>query len=67
MDWTSPRFRGDSSWPAAIIWSAEEVTNQQAYTGYTKLFGDAEFIWTRNLHLDNLMLTRYTAKGPRRK
>ncbi len=67
MDWTSPRFSGDSRWPAAIIWSAEAVTNQRAYTDYTKLFGDAEFIWTRNLRLDNLMLTRYTAKGPRKR
>ncbi len=37
------------------------------YTDYTKLFGDAEFIWTRNLRLDNLMLARYTAKGPRKR
>jgi hypothetical protein len=66
MDWTSPRF-DDSRWPAAIIWSAEAVTNQRAYTDYTKLFGDAEFIWTRNLRLDNLMLARYTAKGPRKR
>lgn len=66
-DWTSPRFNGDSRWPNAILWSAEAVTNQRAYTDYTKLFGDAEFIWTRNLRLDNLMLARYTAKGPRRK
>jgi hypothetical protein len=66
-DWTSPRFNGDSRWPAAIIWSADAVTNQRAYTDYTKLFGDAEFIWTRNLRLDNLMLARYTAKGPRKR
>jgi hypothetical protein len=33
---------------------------------YTKLFGNAEFIWTRNLRLDNLVLARYTAKGPRK-
>jgi len=64
--WTSARFN-DSSWPRAIIWSAEEVTNQRAYTDYTKYFGDAEFIWTRNLHLDDLVLARYTAKGPRKK
>jgi len=65
-DWTSPKFN-DSRWPAAIFWPAAAVTNQQAYTGYTKLFGDAEFIWTRNLRLDNLVLARYTAKGPRRR
>jgi hypothetical protein len=64
--WTSARF-DDSRWPRAIIWSAEEVTNQRAYTDYTKYFGDAEFVWTRNLHLDDLVLARYTAKGPRKK
>ncbi|MBI4888633.1 MAG: hypothetical protein HY824_16165, partial [Acidobacteria bacterium] len=64
-DWTSPKF-SDARWPAAIFWRPEEVTNQPAYVNYAKLFGDAEFIWTRNLHLDNLVLARYTAKGPRR-
>jgi hypothetical protein len=64
-DWTSPKF-DDSRWPAAIIWPASAVTDQQAYTGYTKLFGNAEFIWTRNLRLDNLVLARYTAKAPRK-
>lgn len=65
-NWTSPGF-SDSRWPAAIVWAADAVTNQRAYTEYTKSFGDAEFIWTRNLRLDNLMLARYTAKGPRRR
>lgn len=65
-DWTMPRFN-DSRWPTAILWRAVEVTNQQAYTKYTQFFGDAEFIWTRNLKLDNLVLARYTAKGPRKK
>jgi hypothetical protein len=64
-DWTSARF-DDSRWPAAIFWPASAVTDQRAYTDYTKLFGNAEFIWTRNLRLDNLVLARYTAKGPRR-
>jgi hypothetical protein len=30
------------------------------------MFGNAEFIWTRNLLLDNVVLARYTATGPRR-
>jgi hypothetical protein len=64
-DWTSPKFN-DSAWPNATIWRPEEVTNQAAYVKYTKLFDDAEFIWTRNLKLDNLVLARYTAKGPRK-
>lgn len=65
-DWTAARFN-DARWPAAIVWPASAVTNQRAYTDYTKLFGDAEFIWTRNLRLDNLMLARYTARGPRKR
>ena len=64
-DWTSSQFNG-SRWPAAIVWPADAVTSQPAFVNYTKLFGDAEFIWTRNLRLDNLVLARYTAKGPRR-
>ena len=63
-DWMSPKFN-DSRWPNPVIWRPEEVTNQPAYVNYTKLFGAAEFIWTRNLRLDNLVLARYTAKGPR--
>jgi hypothetical protein len=41
------------------------VTGQRAYTGYTELFSNAEFLWTRNIRLDNLVLGRYTATGPR--
>lgn len=65
-NWMAPGFN-DSSWPQAVLWFAAEVTNQQAYTGYTRVFGDAEFIWTRNLKLDNLVLARFTAQGPRKK
>jgi hypothetical protein len=64
-DWNAPRF-DDSRWPKAVVWPPAAVTNQQAYTGYTKLFGDAEFIWTRNIKLDNLVLARQTVKGPKR-
>ena len=65
-DWTSPRFN-DSSWPAAIVWNPALVMGDQAaYTNHRQLFGDAQAIWTRNLRLDNLVLARYTAKGPRK-
>ena len=64
-DWTSGRF-DDRSWPTAVVWPASAVTNQRGYTDYARMFGDAEFIWTRNLLLDNLVLARYTATGPRR-
>ena len=64
-EWTAPAF-DDSHWPRAIVWPAERVTGQRAYAGFTELFGDAEFLWTRNIRLDNLVLGRYTATGPRR-
>ena len=63
-DWTSPRF-SDSAWPRAVIWRPVEVTIVPGYVNYTKFFGDAEFIWTRNIRLDNYVLARYTARGPR--
>jgi hypothetical protein len=64
-NWTAPGF-DDSRWQRATTWPPAAVTGQRAYTGYAKLFGDAEFIWTGNLKLDNLVLARYTAKAPRR-
>jgi hypothetical protein len=64
-EWTAPGFDA-GSWPRAIVWPPAAVTNQRAYTAYTTHFGDAEFIWTRNIRLDNLVLARYTAPGPRK-
>jgi hypothetical protein len=63
--WSEPGF-DDSRWPSAIVWPPAAVTNQRAYTAYAKVFGDAQFIWTRNLRLDNLVLARFTAMGPGR-
>ena len=63
--WTSPRFN-DAAWPRAVIWRPVEVTTVPGYVNYTKFFGNAEFIWTHNIRLDNLVLARYTARGPRR-
>jgi hypothetical protein len=64
-DWSAPGF-DDSRWPSAIVWPPSAVTTQRAYTAYAKVFGDAQFIWTRNLRLDNLVLARFTVKGPGR-
>lgn len=64
-NWMAPGF-DDGRWQRATIWPPAAVTGQRAYTGYAELFGDAEFIWTGNLKLDNLVLARYTARGPRR-
>ena len=64
MDWTAARF-DDARWPMAVEWPAALVTDHPSYTRHAKVFNDARFIWTRNLRLDNLILARYTAKGPR--
>ena len=48
-----------------MVWRPVEVTNAPAYVNYREVFRDAEFIWTRNIRLDNLVLARFTAKGPR--
>ena len=58
-NWNSPGF-DDSSWPTATIYTANQVTNQPAYTRYTQLFGNASFIWSRNLFTDNHVIARYT-------
>jgi hypothetical protein len=64
-NWTTPAF-DTSSWPAAVEWPAALVTDHPSYTRHAQVFEDARFIWTRNLRLDNLVLARYTATGPRR-
>ena len=63
--WASPTFDA-RAWPAAVVWRPVEVTGVPAYVNYRQVFGDAEFIWTRNIRLDNLVLARFTATGPRK-
>ena len=62
-NWMAPRF-DDSAWPSATLYSAKEVTGAPGYVKYAELFGKAQFIWTRNLLLDNLVLSRYVAHAP---
>ena len=64
-DWKEPKFN-DSRWVPGTIWPAEEVTGVAAYWNVAGIFKNAKFIWTRNIRLDNLVLARYTAKGPRK-
>jgi hypothetical protein len=61
--WPSPGFDA-TSWPRAVIWRPVEVTGVPAYVNYRKLFGDAEFIWTRSIRLDNLVLAKIHGNGP---
>ncbi len=63
--WVSAGF-DDSQWPMAVTYSNETVgvRNKQAFTRFTDIFdaadGDAQFIWSSNLVLDNLVLLRAT-------
>ncbi|EGV19972.1 hypothetical protein [Thiocapsa marina] len=63
--WTAPDF-DDSAWPDAVTFSNETVGvyNKPAYTNFSELFddpaADAVFIWSSNLVLDNLVLSRKT-------
>ena len=63
--WRSPGFN-DANWTQATTWPPASVTADPSYTRVAQVFRNAEFIWTKNLRLDNLVLARYTAKGPAR-
>jgi len=43
---------------------AEEMTRAPGYAKYAQLFGNTPFIWTRNLLLDSLVLSRYVVQSP---
>ncbi len=64
-NWASPDFDA-SHWPNAHLFTNETVVvhNKRGYTNFTDLFddpsADAQFIWSSNLILDNLVLIRTT-------
>lgn len=64
-DWMMPSF-DDSIWPAAVMFSNDTVgvKNKKAFTNFEDIFdtpgADADFIWSSNLVLDNLVLLRKT-------
>lgn len=58
--WAAQGF-DDSGWQTAVRYGAAEVGPKTAYTMNAALFQGAEFIWTRNLFLDNLVLCRFIA------
>lgn len=62
-DWMAPEF-DDSSWLAASVWDASLVTTNAAYAQNAGRFGDAEFIWSKNLTTDNTVLCRVTIAAP---
>lgn len=58
----------DSGWPDAVTFTNDTVgvDNKRAYTNFEDLFdnpdADAQFIWSSNLVLDNLVLLRTTVQ-----
>lgn len=65
--WMSADF-DDSIWPNATTFTnrAVGVDNKRAYTNFSNIFdtqdADAQFIWSSNLILDNVVLLRKTIK-----
>lgn len=63
--WMMPDF-DDAGWPAAYTYTNDTVgvDNKPGYTNFTDVFddpqADAQFIWSSNLVLDNLVLLRST-------
>ena len=61
--WEHPNFE-DKNWPSAYTYSNKTVgvDNKRAYTDFEYLFddpnADAQFIWSSNLILDNIVLVR---------
>lgn len=66
-DWMMPSF-DDSDWPRALTFSNDTVgvKNKKAFTNFEDVFNtpgaDADFIWSSNLVLDNLVLLRKTVE-----
>ncbi|WP_310621899.1 hypothetical protein [Flexibacterium corallicola] len=64
-NWQAIDFN-DNQWPDATVYSNETVGvgNKRAYTNFEDIFddkqADAQFIWSTNLILDNLVLLRKT-------
>lgn len=63
-DWAEPEF-DDSSWSQASLYTNEDIggsLQRPAYSNFVDLFdnpeADAQFIWSANLLLDNLVLAR---------
>jgi len=67
-NWAAPDF-DDSGWPAAVVYTNAEIggsLNRPAYSNFADLFddpaADAQFVWSGNLLLDNLVLLRGTVR-----
>lgn len=65
MNWASATF-DDTSWPTATTYTNATigVDNKPAYTNFSNIFddvaNDAQFIWSKNVVLDNEVIVRKT-------
>ncbi|MEL6605822.1 MAG: hypothetical protein AAFP20_21635 [Cyanobacteria bacterium J06614_10] len=64
-NWFSDSF-DDGDWPDAVTYTNATVgvDNKPSYTNFSEIFtgADAQFIWSSNLVLDNLVLVRKTVE-----
>jgi hypothetical protein len=49
-----------SAWPSASTYTNMTVGAKEPYTNFAAQFGTAQFVWSTNLILDNLVLLRFT-------
>jgi hypothetical protein len=57
-NWFSTSF-DFQNWPAASNYTSAEVGPKVSFTNFASQFNNAQFIWSSNLILDNLVLLRY--------
>lgn len=60
-DWYAATY-DYKAWPSANIFTSAQVGPKVAYTNFTAQFSDAQFIWSSNLILDNMVLLRFDGK-----
>lgn len=58
-DWASTTY-DDSAWPKATTYAAAAIGPKTAYNANVGLFAGADFVWSKNLLIDNLVLCRTT-------
>jgi hypothetical protein len=57
-DWYATAY-DYKAWPSASVYTSSQVGPKTAYTNFTAQFADAQFIWSSNLVLDNVVLLRF--------
>jgi len=57
-DWYSTSY-DFKTWPSASIFTSAQVSPKTAYTNFASQFSNAQFIWSSNLVLDNVVLLRF--------